>query len=778
MRNIILLILFSLGISNIYSQNVWYVKPFTSNLHTNGDGLSFDTAWSIQNAFNNPGGVIQPGDIIYLKGGVYLGKFNVSSALQGTVNNYITVMSYPGEWAILNGNTADFIPPPSVSSSLSVSKSTSLIEDKNEIENEINSNEDDEFQSTGPILAVTSKYVMYKEFELTCLDPINRLEVINDSSCSTWELSSINKISGINHTENVNKFVNLVIRNVPSTGIGSWKATEDTEIYGCIIYKNGYIRKVRKENCDADYIGKGFGIYTQNNEGNPYRIIENNIFMNNYDSGIGVWSGNSSPTSKYLHNYNISKNIFINNGGPQRDETANLLVRGLSWNNRPENILVYDNIFYNNRLSGKSTEIRLTNGVHIYNNFMYKGQPTNQFHHNNRNLYMNGNTKILRYFTINNATPSNFSEWNWNFLNNKYLGYLDDNINSRLIRYLDNSDNNNNAWYSLLDFQNLYNSETNSTYQLASTYINNNNQGITFFIHNNEEPIKTITQNKYNPNRFYITIYNPRANTSIYDNVSIDLSEYNIPEGRSYTIIDPENYFNPNQITDIYNGSSVSLPMTLTSMETLDDTYPQNYRNQIVHTLKDFSAFILDFGCNHILFDQTINNQIDNSNSNYEVRNNLKFLNYTCESVVLAEAGKSILIQPNSHITSNSDYLARIIEKCPLLTFYDNTNLTQYKDNISKESNSEKKQYSNDENYYLIEPNPSYGVFKVKSLIDEKIEKIEIIDSKGVMVYSSRDFIKNSKNEYIEVNIEDKPSGVYFLNIYSTKKHTIKVIKK
>src|ERR1051326_8607418 len=48
---------------------------------------------------------LQPGDILYLRGGVYTGKFE--SYLTGTPGQPITVQSYPGEWARLDSGISN-----------------------------------------------------------------------------------------------------------------------------------------------------------------------------------------------------------------------------------------------------------------------------------------------------------------------------------------------------------------------------------------------------------------------------------------------------------------------------------------------------------------------------------------------------------------------------------------------------------------------------------------------------------------------------------------------
>src|SRR6185503_14213734 len=65
-----------------------------------GDG-SAASPWDLPTALLHPPSV-QPGDTIWLHGGVYKGAF--VAKLDGADAMPITVRSYPGEWATLDGN--------------------------------------------------------------------------------------------------------------------------------------------------------------------------------------------------------------------------------------------------------------------------------------------------------------------------------------------------------------------------------------------------------------------------------------------------------------------------------------------------------------------------------------------------------------------------------------------------------------------------------------------------------------------------------------------------
>lgn len=96
------------------------------------------------------------------------------------------------------------------------------------------------------------------------------------------------------------------------------------------------------------------------------------------------------------------------------------------------------------------------------------------------------------------------------------------------------------------------------------------------------------------------------------------------------------------------------------------------------------------------------------------------------------------------------NYRVKITNNAGCVTFSDEFNPAN--SGISSIGNSDK---------YLIYPNPSNGLFNVKSM-DKKIEEIRIVDLVGKMIYQTEvnDFEK-------EIRLKDIPKGIYFLHIQS-----------
>lgn len=96
------------------------------------------------------------------------------------------------------------------------------------------------------------------------------------------------------------KYINLVIHNC-NQGISCWKGEIDPEIYGCLIYGNGWLGTDR---------GHGHCIYTQNDEG--VKTISNCIMTCPYDGSYSVHAYGSEQA--YVNNFLLEENICYNQG--------------------------------------------------------------------------------------------------------------------------------------------------------------------------------------------------------------------------------------------------------------------------------------------------------------------------------------------------------------------------------------------------------------------------------------------------------------------------------
>jgi hypothetical protein len=180
-------------------------------------------------------GPLRPGDVLWLREGVYRGNFR--SDLAGTAEARIVVAQYPGERAVLDG-----VPSP-----------------------------------VDPVLRVDGAHAVYWGFEVTSSAP-------NEAGHERG--------AGVDVFGPDTKFINLVIHHT-GNGVGFWTPALASELYGCLIYQSGwdgpdrghghsvYVQNATPEKRLADNIlldGRSFGIHAYTERGQIDQLrIEGNI---------------------------------------------------------------------------------------------------------------------------------------------------------------------------------------------------------------------------------------------------------------------------------------------------------------------------------------------------------------------------------------------------------------------------------------------------------------------------------------------------------------------
>jgi hypothetical protein len=233
----------------------YYVSPSGSS---SGDG-SWAKPWDIGTAFAGADGRIVPGDTVWVRGGRYVGPFR--SRLTGRPDAPIIVRQYPGEHATL-----------------------------------------DNLSTTSVTLHVTGQWGWYWGFEVANSNPDRSVGAVRPN--------------GVYPSAPNNKFIDLVVHD-NAVGVSFSTESPNSEIYGCIIYNNGFVDSTRTA---------GHGIYAKN-DGLYRKLIRDNIVFNQFRNGIQIFTDSGS---EQLRNFLLEGNVWFNNGTltSTNSSAVNILVGG------------------------------------------------------------------------------------------------------------------------------------------------------------------------------------------------------------------------------------------------------------------------------------------------------------------------------------------------------------------------------------------------------------------------------------------------------------------
>jgi hypothetical protein len=239
----------------------WHVTPDGT---AEGDG-SEGAPWDLATAFAHPEAV-QPGDTIWLHGGTYEIVGRLVGVLTGTAEAPIVMRAVVGERVTLDtGASAD---------------------------NRV---------------GIEGAHAWYWGFE------------VMSSAEDRWadDGNAAERGYSIDAGGNGNpgiKLVNLVVHDTQGA-VGFWSGlTDESEVYGCLIYYNGY---------DFEDRGHGHAIYSQNVEGAKY--VRDNIMFGQYSHGIHAYTEGGE-----IDDFVMEGNISFENGviSTISGRTRNLLVGG------------------------------------------------------------------------------------------------------------------------------------------------------------------------------------------------------------------------------------------------------------------------------------------------------------------------------------------------------------------------------------------------------------------------------------------------------------------
>ncbi len=304
-----------------------------------GDG-SVNSPWNLKTALANPASV-QGGDTICVRQGTYTGRF--VNKLVGSAGFPITVKAYPGERVTIDGYSTTTLtaPTPSIAGyefgNITVADPSIFTLDQaaiayiddfggemvqvgrlvggNTIEvvrgwgGTCGSNPCTAWPAgtvvrlAGPILRSQGSYTNFIGFEFTISNQFTRV---------VGQPGGVDDAMGIVDECNGCKYINNVIHDTAG-GIGSHATGKNTEFYGNIAYNVGVT--------DVNLDPSGHGLYVQNTNGNPVKLIKHNISFHNANFGYQSYGDNGG-----LDNITYDGNVAFDNGIFGHNQSYQLLV--------------------------------------------------------------------------------------------------------------------------------------------------------------------------------------------------------------------------------------------------------------------------------------------------------------------------------------------------------------------------------------------------------------------------------------------------------------------
>lgn len=417
----------------------------------------------------------KPGDTIWLLGGTYLGKF--ISKIAGEPERPITVRSYPGTWARIDSSFSD--------------------------------NRDN-------ILHVVGGWTIFRDFEITSSDPRRSTRFSGSAPDDIKRGEAIHVLA-----PNV-KLINLVVHDA-ALGIAAWIEAPDTEIYGCIIYHNGWQGPDRAH---------GHGIYSQNRIGR--KIIQDNIIFNQFDKGIQIYGSSSAA----LRNYLIEGNVIFNSGiiAAESGLSENIVIYGGATG--PEGIVLRDNMLYGTDFDGKLI-LGGTGAKDIVFEQNYVPQSVRLREWEQATI--TGNTWVRDSIFIDLHLRDALGPENYRWDRNRYFFWSGDSVPQPFqLQWPTASGSQHFARMPFKEWQNDTRFDQNSEFRSGRP------QSSIF-----------VRPNRYERGRAHVVVYN----WNNYPHVEVDLRSA-IPNGMPFEVLNAQNYFGPPVLDGVFDGSPVRLPMT------------------------------------------------------------------------------------------------------------------------------------------------------------------------------------------------------------------------
>jgi hypothetical protein len=434
--------------------------------------------WDLQTALNHPN--VSAGDTIWVAGGEYRGVF--SSSVSGREGAPVIVRAIPGQEVVLDGNVSD---------------------------------------SANGVLSINGRYSWFWGLTITNSDATGK-NYYKD---------------GVYFVGANSKLINCRIYNNGGNGVGFWRPALNSEIYGCIIFHNGFKGDIR---------GHGHGIYAQNESG--AKLIRDNVLFNSFGIGIHIYTEGGG-----IQGFVLEGNTIFNSGIPGANFIdRNVIIGGFQ---EADRIFIRENHFYNRPSFSSKASVQLGYAIA------------------NRNAEFSGNTMV---------DGSLYMVGGWNALQVTDNEMFSRSTDMQLVAFDDfenitNPVFNHNAYYR--------GSLSNMTFPLWKT-LSGQDANSTY---SGSLPTTTrhhVIRNRYESGRAQIVVYN----WGNHNDLMVDLSAI-LSTDSYFQIWDVLNFADGPVINGVYNGGAVQIPLNLSDIER--PIRADSYRDVLTHTLPAFGVFLV-----------------------------------------------------------------------------------------------------------------------------------------------------------------------------------------
>jgi hypothetical protein len=347
-----------------------------------------------------------------------------------------------------------------------------------------------------------------------------------------WGLEVMRSVSsqttpGINSWARGYRFINMIIHDHSSNGLGMWSEGPDQEAYGNIVYNNGYYGQ--------DVTHAAHGIYSQNLSG--YKHIWDNILFDNYGFGVHVYG----TEAVYLNGFTVRGNAGVNNG---RGNAVGL-SGGDNWlmsGGNPTTDFVFDHNYSWLTAGASDTGGRFGDNFSIVDN--QNGVFTDNVFMGNMlvcywiSMTWQRNTQITNddYFLTELFRRSGQSAPSGTWDNNRYFNPGTTTTPWLLI----DSTGTSEGSVDFAGWKSTSGKDASSTYSAASPTANE----------------IYVRPNAYEVGRANVYVYNWQNLAS----VAVDLSGV-LAAGDTYEVLDAQDFFGTPASTGTYAGGSITVPI-------------------------------------------------------------------------------------------------------------------------------------------------------------------------------------------------------------------------